>query len=148
MGDRAENLRDAAEALPEAGIKVVRVSPVYETEPLEFTQQAWFLNLVVEAETALFPAQLLARTARIEREHGRVRGVPKVPARSISIFCFMAARWCSRQSCRFPIRACRSAVSYCSRWQTWLRIYAIRSRTKQSANYCTKPRRNRCGASR
>lgn len=79
IGDRAANLRAAVEALPAAGINVLRVSPTYETEPVEHTAQAWFLNLVVEAETELFPAQLLARTARIERELGRIRSVPRGP---------------------------------------------------------------------
>jgi 2-amino-4-hydroxy-6-hydroxymethyldihydropteridine diphosphokinase len=84
VGDRAGNLRAAIEALPGAGVKVLRVSPVYQTEPVEYTAQAWFLNLVVEAETELFPLQLLARTARIERTLGRVRTVPKGP-RTIDI---------------------------------------------------------------
>ncbi|SPE42098.1 2-amino-4-hydroxy-6-hydroxymethyldihydropteridinepyrophosphokinase [Candidatus Sulfopaludibacter sp. SbA3] len=84
IGDRAANLRAAIEALPAAGVKVLRISPVYETEPLEYTAQSWFLNLVVEAETDLFPVQLLARTARIERKLGRIRTVPKGP-RTIDI---------------------------------------------------------------
>ena len=46
--------------------------------------QAWFLNLVLEAETGLFPLQLLTRTARVERELGRVRTAPKGP-RTIDI---------------------------------------------------------------
>src|SRR5581483_11379298 len=65
--------------MPAAGIRVRRVSPVYETEPVDYTAQAWFLNLVVEAETELFPLQLLARTSRIERSLGRVRTVSKGP---------------------------------------------------------------------
>jgi 2-amino-4-hydroxy-6-hydroxymethyldihydropteridine diphosphokinase len=51
---------------------------------VEYTAQAWFLNLVVEAETDLFPMQLLARTAGIERALGRVRTTPKGP-RTIDI---------------------------------------------------------------
>ncbi len=41
--------------------------------------QPWFLNQVVEAETTLFPRQLLARLLRIEREMGRRRLVPNGP---------------------------------------------------------------------
>jgi 2-amino-4-hydroxy-6-hydroxymethyldihydropteridine diphosphokinase len=84
LGDREANLRAAIHALPAAGVKVARVSPVYETEPVDYTAQAWFLNLVVEAETELFPLQLLARTARIERALKRVRTVAKGP-RTIDI---------------------------------------------------------------
>lgn len=79
VGDREGNLRAAIEALPGVGVKVLRISPVYETEPLEYTAQAWFLNLVVEAETEMFPLHLLGQTARIERRLGRVRSVPKGP---------------------------------------------------------------------
>jgi 2-amino-4-hydroxy-6-hydroxymethyldihydropteridine diphosphokinase len=79
VGDREANLRAALERLPAAGVRVTRISPIYETEPVEFTEQRWFLNLVAEAETELFPMQLLARLKRIERALGRIRTVPKGP---------------------------------------------------------------------
>jgi 2-amino-4-hydroxy-6-hydroxymethyldihydropteridine diphosphokinase len=84
IGDREGHLREAIERLAAAGVAVTERSPVYETEPVDYTEQAWFLNQVVCAETALFPMQLLARTGRIEREMGRVRNVPKGP-RTIDI---------------------------------------------------------------
>jgi 2-amino-4-hydroxy-6-hydroxymethyldihydropteridine diphosphokinase len=84
IGDREANLNAAIRALPAAGIGIARTSPIYETEPVDYTNQRWFLNLVVEAETELMPLQLLARTARIERELGRIRGVAKGP-RTIDI---------------------------------------------------------------
>ena len=79
VGDREANLRAAIERLRAPDLRVLRVSPVYETEPVDYTQQRWFLNLVVEAETGLFPMQLLARVARIESALGRLRAVPKGP---------------------------------------------------------------------
>lgn len=84
IGDRQGNLRAALDRLSESGVRLLRVSPVYETEPVDFTAQRWFLNLVVEAETELFPLQLLGRTQRIERGLGRTRTVPKGP-RTIDI---------------------------------------------------------------
>jgi 2-amino-4-hydroxy-6-hydroxymethyldihydropteridine diphosphokinase len=84
IGDRDANLRAAMEQLDAAGIRIMRVSPVYETEPVDVTDQRWFLNLVVEAQTELFPVQLLSRTQRIERALGRVRTIPKGP-RTIDI---------------------------------------------------------------
>lgn len=83
MGNREEHLRAAIERL-RAVVNVLRISPVYETDPVEFTEQRRFLNLVVEVETELFPMQLLNSTARVERELGRVRAVPKGP-RTIDI---------------------------------------------------------------
>ncbi len=84
IGDREAHLRAALEQLASNDVRILRVSPIYETEPLELTAQRWFLNLVVEAETRLFPMQLLARVGRIERALGRVRTVPNGP-RTIDI---------------------------------------------------------------
>lgn len=63
---------------------MLRVSPVYETEPVDYADQPWFLNLVVEAETSLSTARLLARVNEIERAGGRIRATPK-GCRSIDI---------------------------------------------------------------
>ena len=84
VGDRRSHLQTAIERLTAPDLRVLRVSPIYETEPVDYTAQRWFLNLVVEAETELFPMQLLSRTGRIERELGRVRTVAKGP-RTIDI---------------------------------------------------------------
>ena len=84
IGDREGNLRKAVERLAAQDVRVLRASRIYETEPVDYKDQAWFLNQVVEAETALFPLQLLTRTARVEREMGRVRTVRKGP-RTIDI---------------------------------------------------------------
>ena len=74
------NLRGAIGQLAGAGIAVRRESPIYETEPVGYAAQRWFLNMVVEAETELFPMQLLTRTAKIERALGRVRTIPNGPS--------------------------------------------------------------------
>ena len=84
IGERETNLRAAIQSFSAAGIAVLRESPVYETEPVGYTAQRWFLNMVVQAETALFPMQLLTRIGKIERALGRVRTVPNGP-RTIDI---------------------------------------------------------------
>jgi 2-amino-4-hydroxy-6-hydroxymethyldihydropteridine diphosphokinase len=84
IGDRERNLRAAIERLATPGLRVLRVSPIYETEPVDVTDQRWFYNLVLEAETTLFPLQLLARAQKVERVLGRVRTVSKGP-RTIDI---------------------------------------------------------------
>jgi 2-amino-4-hydroxy-6-hydroxymethyldihydropteridine diphosphokinase len=84
IGDREANLRTAIERLRGENLETFRLSPVYETEPMEMTEQRWFLNMVVEARTELFPLQLLARIGKVERSLGRVRTVPKGP-RTIDI---------------------------------------------------------------
>jgi 2-amino-4-hydroxy-6-hydroxymethyldihydropteridine diphosphokinase len=84
LGNRESHLRDAIGRLDSPDLRVLRISPVYETEPVGFAGQGWFLNLVAEAETTLFPLRLLQRTSRIERELGRVRTVAQGP-RTIDI---------------------------------------------------------------
>jgi 2-amino-4-hydroxy-6-hydroxymethyldihydropteridine diphosphokinase len=79
VGDRERNLAAALEQLAGPALRVLRVSSTYETEPVDYTDQRWFLNLVVEAETELFPMQLLTRIVKVERALGRVRTVPKGP---------------------------------------------------------------------
>jgi 2-amino-4-hydroxy-6-hydroxymethyldihydropteridine diphosphokinase len=84
LGDREANLREALERLESAGIRVVRRSSIYETEPRDVPDQPRFLNAAVEVETDLFPLQLLASIQNIEREMGRRRVTPKGP-RNIDI---------------------------------------------------------------
>lgn len=79
LGDREQHLRDAIERLTAPKLSVLRVSPIYETAPVDYLDQGWFLNLAVEAETSLFPLQLLGHTARIEHELGRTRTIAKGP---------------------------------------------------------------------
>jgi 2-amino-4-hydroxy-6-hydroxymethyldihydropteridine diphosphokinase len=84
VGERTENLQAAIDGLPSAGLHITRLSSVYETEPQGRRNQRWFLNLVAEAETDLFPRQLLARIAKIERQLGRRRMLENGP-RTIDI---------------------------------------------------------------
>ncbi|MCL6546060.1 MAG: 2-amino-4-hydroxy-6-hydroxymethyldihydropteridine diphosphokinase [Bryobacteraceae bacterium] len=79
LGDRAGRLREALRLLEEGGLRVRRISPVYETEPQDVRDQPWFLNLVAEVETELFPRQMLARIQSIEWKMGRRRSKPKGP---------------------------------------------------------------------
>ena len=79
LGDREENLARAIAMLSEQDVPVLRVSSLYETEPQGLAGQPWFLNQVVETQTALFPRQLLARVKKIEREMGRKPSVRNGP---------------------------------------------------------------------
>src|SRR5260370_40446882 len=67
LGDRAANLRAAIAALPEYGVRVERISFLYETEPVDYLEQPWFLNCAVEAETSLAPLHLLHALHAIEK---------------------------------------------------------------------------------
>lgn len=84
LGDRALHLARAVEELGPRGIRVRRASSLYETEPVGFREQGWFLNTVVEATTDLPPGELLAAALDVERAMGRERGLPQGP-RTIDI---------------------------------------------------------------
>lgn len=83
VGNRAANLKTAIERLGELG-EVSAVSSFYETEPVEYTRQAWFLNCAVAMETEKLPQQFLAQVMKIEKELGRKRRIDKGP-RTIDI---------------------------------------------------------------
>ena len=73
LGDRAETLLAAVEALRRLSGRVVRVSAIHETEPIGPPGQGPYLNAAAVLETPLPPADLLRELLRIERELGRDR---------------------------------------------------------------------------
>jgi len=83
LGNREQNLQGAIRQASALG-RLVAVSSFYQTEPVEFTDQPWFLNCVIALETATQPAQLMAELLRIEQDMGRQRVLKKGP-RSIDI---------------------------------------------------------------
>jgi 2-amino-4-hydroxy-6-hydroxymethyldihydropteridine diphosphokinase len=79
LGDRLENLRRGMQLFCGEGIALRRTSSIYETEPVDNRDQAWFLNCVAEVLPTLEPLALLRRLQRIENQLGRERTVPKGP---------------------------------------------------------------------
>jgi 2-amino-4-hydroxy-6-hydroxymethyldihydropteridine diphosphokinase len=79
VGDREGNLRAAIAALESAGVRVRRVSSLYETEPVDFLEQPWFLNCVLEGETDAPAQTLLKELRRIEARMGSRKLVAKGP---------------------------------------------------------------------
>jgi len=67
MGDRSNFLKMALETLVSAyPIKLVNVSSIYETDPVGYTDQDMFLNMVVQVETELSPIELLDACSETE----------------------------------------------------------------------------------
>jgi 2-amino-4-hydroxy-6-hydroxymethyldihydropteridine diphosphokinase len=79
VDDRAANLHAAIAALPLAGVRVKQPSSIYETEPVDFLDQPWFLNCVVEAKTELAPQALLQALRGIESQLGSQKQFAKGP---------------------------------------------------------------------
>ncbi len=81
LGDRAGNLLLAVRGMMNASLAVVRLSSIYETEPMDVREQPAFLNMVAELAVNPLPPpeQLLARLLRIEYALGRRRDVRRGP---------------------------------------------------------------------
>lgn len=79
LQDRAKNLNDALAALPNAGVRVLKISSMYETEPVDYLDQPWFLNCAVQGETQLDRLSLLRALRGIESNMGSTKLVPKGP---------------------------------------------------------------------
>lgn len=78
IGDRRAQLGRAIAALEACG-RVIAVSSCYETEPVGYDDQPWFLNLAAGLETRLTPHQLLSFCQSIELAQGRMRPFPNAP---------------------------------------------------------------------
>lgn len=73
---RRDFLRSGLASLNEAtGVTVIRVSSLYETEPVGPQDQDRFLNCAAEIGTSLTPLELLDLCQTIERDHHRVRTI-------------------------------------------------------------------------
>jgi 2-amino-4-hydroxy-6-hydroxymethyldihydropteridine diphosphokinase len=85
LGDRESNLNEAINRIKLLGLEVVRASSIYETEPVGYTPQPWFLNQVVELRVDAdvrfesWPRDLLGALLDIEREMGRERDIVNGP---------------------------------------------------------------------
>jgi len=79
LGDRTANLKAAIAALPSTNFRVQKVSSFYETEPVDYLDQPWFLNCVVEGETDSQPMDLLRALRAIESLLGSKKAFAKGP---------------------------------------------------------------------
>ena len=74
MGAKITNIKNAVEAIGAIeGIRVIKTSSLYATEPWGKKDQAGFINAAVEIVTSLTPGQLLERLQEIEIKMGRQR---------------------------------------------------------------------------
>ena len=78
LGDRKQNLTYALASL-EKQTTIRQVSSFFETEPVGYGNQPWFLNLAIEIETCLTPPELLNLCQEIEKSCGRIRTFPNAP---------------------------------------------------------------------
>jgi len=92
VGDREENLKAALRWMERAGLRPVRQSSLYETDPMYETEQGLFLNMVVEVQTHAMPRSLLRIVKGIETGIGRKPG-PRNGPRLIDIDILLYSRF-------------------------------------------------------
>ena len=73
LGNRLQNLQEAAKYLLQNNILVMDESSIYETQPWGKEKQSWFFNIILQIETSLSPTNLLKCLLSIEESMGRVR---------------------------------------------------------------------------
>jgi len=86
LGDKLANCRrGVAELTHDAASRLVAQSPVYRTEPVDFTDQDWFVNFVVKIKTGLTPMALLDTLQGIEQQAGRKRDTVRYGPRLLDL---------------------------------------------------------------
>ena len=74
IGDKAGNIAKAVALLRARGaLEQIEMSPLYRTPPWGVTEQDWFVNACLAAQTRFAPLQLLAAMQKVEQDIGRVR---------------------------------------------------------------------------
>lgn len=75
MGDKEQNITEALRLLDNELTRVTKVSRLYTTKPVGYTQQADFLNGCAKVRTLLSPQEFLALLMRIEHDLKRERTI-------------------------------------------------------------------------
>lgn len=72
LGNKLENCRQGIQSLSERSVRLTAQSHIYQTEPVDYKDQDWFINYAVKIETGLDPFQLMERIQTIQRKAGRI----------------------------------------------------------------------------
>jgi 2-amino-4-hydroxy-6-hydroxymethyldihydropteridine diphosphokinase len=79
LGDKRKNLAQALDLLIRHGVRILRVSAIYRTQPVGDPGQPWFYNQAVEVQTTFRPASTLKLIKKIETQLGRTQTVSTGP---------------------------------------------------------------------
>jgi len=79
LGDRLDYIQRAIEGLKDRGLKILKLSTIIETNPLEAPPQGRYLNAVLKAETSYSPEELIIVTQDLECKLGRIKKVFRGP---------------------------------------------------------------------
>ena len=85
LGDRELILDQSINLMQQMIGNLLKLSPIYETEPWGFEHEQNFLNQVVVLESDMEPIQVLDRCQDIEKRMGRIRKENRYSERTIDI---------------------------------------------------------------
>ncbi len=86
LGRKRANIKRAIKLLSKKkDVKILKVSSLYETEPVGYVKQDWFVNTCLKAETNLSPRQLLNTLKDIEKQLKRKKAFLKWGPRTIDL---------------------------------------------------------------
>ena len=86
MGDKLGWCQKGIAELEKKGNSAVTAcSCFYRTEPVDYTDQDWFVNAAVRISTALNPHELLAQLNAIEHSAGRIRTQQRFGPRTLDM---------------------------------------------------------------
>ncbi|MBI4652014.1 2-amino-4-hydroxy-6-hydroxymethyldihydropteridine diphosphokinase [Candidatus Desantisbacteria bacterium] len=76
LGNREKNIVNVLAILSQnPKVKILKISSFYETEPVGYKNQGWFLNCVILIKTSLPPLKLLSELKNIELELKRKKNI-------------------------------------------------------------------------
>jgi len=78
LGNRFSNIKKAVSLIGKK-CKILKISPIYETEPIGYKNQPWFLNCVVKIEAKIKPLELLHFLKSIEIKMKREKTIKNGP---------------------------------------------------------------------
>ena len=95
LGDRLKNIRRAIVLLEKTeGVRIKKVSPLYETEPWKGKgEQNDYFNLVLEIDCSLTPLELLEELKAIQKKVGRKPRKRHWAAREIDLDILFFDNW-------------------------------------------------------
>ena len=79
LGNRLEYINKAIVELKDYGLKILKISKIIETDPLDAPPQGRYLNAVLKAQTHYSPEELISITQGIEQKLGRVKKIFRGP---------------------------------------------------------------------
>ena len=86
IGDKKTNCAKGIHQLCSTdAIRLISQAPFYQTQPVDFEHQDWFINTAIKIETTLSPDVILIKCKEIEQQVGRQRSIVRFGPRILDM---------------------------------------------------------------